>query len=145
MSGEEGNFNISITQHPRYVDANKCIACGLCAEKCPTKVKSEYNEGLNNRKAIYVNFEQAVPLKYAIDHKHCLFFTKGKCRICEKFCPSEAIDFEEEQKEITLNVGSVILTGGLDTFDPKNFQTFVNVEHISQCVRTEQEKRYKFA
>jgi heterodisulfide reductase subunit A len=54
ISGEEGNFEVSVTQHPRYVDTDKCIACGLCAEKCPKKVLNEYDGGLSKRKAIYV-------------------------------------------------------------------------------------------
>jgi len=97
---------------------NKCIACGLCAEKCPRKVDDEYNEALNKRKAIYVQYPQAVPLKYSIDAQHCIFFEKGKCRACEKFCPSGAINFEDTEKEINLHVGSVILAPGFETFDP---------------------------
>jgi len=63
LAGKEGNFAITITQHPRYVDMDKCIACGLCAEKCPKKVADLYDEKLIKRKAIYVPYPQAVPLK----------------------------------------------------------------------------------
>ena len=103
---------------------NKCIACGLCAEKCPRKVDDEYNEALNKRKAIYVQYPQAVPLKYSIDAQHCIFFEKGKCRACEKFCPSGAINFEDTEKEINLHVGSVILAPGFETFDPAIRDTY---------------------
>ena len=72
---------------------DKCIACGACAEKCPKKISDEYNEGLDKRKAVYVQYAQAVPLKYRIDEENCIFFTKGKCQACQKFCPAEAIDF----------------------------------------------------
>ena len=91
ISGEEGNFEIKVTQYPRYVDMAKCIACGLCAEKCPTKVDNEYDAGLGKRKSIHVKYAQAVPLKYAIDPANCIFLTKGKCRACEKLCPAGAI------------------------------------------------------
>jgi heterodisulfide reductase subunit A len=67
ITGQEGNFQVKVAQHPRYVDPEKCIACGLCTEKCPRKVDSEYDAGLGKRKAIYVQYAQAVPLKYAID------------------------------------------------------------------------------
>jgi len=98
---------------------DKCIACGLCAEKCPRKVTNEYDAGLNKRKAAYVKYPQAVPLKYALDPKECIYLTKGKCRACEKFCPADAIKFDDQQKDLTLNVGAVVLSGGCDVYDPK--------------------------
>ena len=73
INGQEGDFEVTVLQHPRYVDVDKCIACGMCAEKCPKKVDDEYNEGLEKRKAIYVPYAQAVPLKYAIDADNCIF------------------------------------------------------------------------
>jgi len=103
---------------------DKCIACGLCAEKCPKKVPNEYEGGLNQRKAIYVKYAQAVPLKYAIDRRNCIYFAKGRCRACEKLCPSGAIRFDDEKKELTLNVGAIILTQGSETFDPAVHDTY---------------------
>ncbi len=103
---------------------NKCIACGLCAEKCPKKVPDEYDEELVNRKAIYVQYEQAVPLKYAIDPEQCLYLTKGKCRACEKFCPAGAINFEDSAKDLMLNVGAVVLSNGGEVFDPGTHDTY---------------------
>jgi len=97
---------------------DKCIACGLCAEKCPRKVPNEYDGALSKRKAIYVKYPQAVPLKYCIDAENCIYFTKGKCKACEKFCPRGAIDFNDTTKERTLKVGAVILAPGSETFDP---------------------------
>ena len=118
ISGEEGNFEVNVTQYPRYVDTDKCIACGLCAEKCPKKVPNAYDGGLSKRKAIYVKYPQAVPLKYTIDPEHCIYFIKGKCRICEKFCPNNAINFNDQKKELTLKVGAVVLSMGTEVFDP---------------------------
>jgi len=106
------------------VDMEKCIACGLCYEKCPAKISDEYNEGLSKRKAIYVPYPQAVPLKYVIDKDRCIYFKKGKCKACEKFCPTGAIKFDETEDNITLNVGSVILTAGMKAFDPSNLDNF---------------------
>jgi heterodisulfide reductase subunit A2 len=100
------------------VDTEKCIACGICAEKCPKKVDDVYNEKLIKRKAIYVPYSQAVPLKYAIDADNCIYLQKGKCRACEKFCPSGAINFDDTEKNITLNVGSIILAPGFRSYDP---------------------------
>ena len=124
LAGAEGNFNVTILQHPRYVDVEKCIACGLCAEKCPKKVDDVYNEKLIKRKAIYVPYPQAVPLKYAIDAENCIYLQKGKCGACEKYCPSGAINFNDTQKTITLKVGSVILAPGFKTFDPVGLDNY---------------------
>jgi len=102
----------------------KCIACGLCAEKCPKKVDDDYNEGLIKRKAIYVPYSQAVPLKYTIDAENCIFLKKGKCGACEKYCPSGAINFKDTEKTIALQVGSVILAPGFRAFDPSRFDAY---------------------
>ena len=128
IKGSEGNFTVSITQAPRYVDMDKCIGCNICTEKCPSKAVDTFNEGLVKRKAIYVPYAQAVPLKWAIDDTKCLKFTtkKGKCKKdnCEANCPSGAINFEDTSKNISLNVGSVIVTAGFDTFNPKNLDNY---------------------
>ena len=124
ISGEEGNFEVKIVQYPRYVDPAKCIACGLCAEKCPTKVDSEYDAGLAKRKSIHVKYAQAVPLKYAIDPIHCIFFTKGRCKVCEKLCPAKAINFEDKEKELTLQTGAIIISPGCEVFDPKAYNVY---------------------
>jgi len=118
-----------VTQHPRYVDMDKCIACGLCAEKCPKKVPDAYDGNLSKRKAIYVQYAQAVPLKYVIDPQQCIYFKKGKCKACEKFCPSHAIKFDDQEKQITLNVGAVVLAQGSRAFDPAVHDTFGYTKH----------------
>jgi heterodisulfide reductase subunit A len=124
ISGEQGNFEVKVVQYPRYVDPAKCIACGLCAEKCPTKTVNEYDAGLAKRKSIYVKYAQAVPLKYAIDPTHCLFLTKGKCKVCEKFCPAKAVNFEDKEKELTLQAGAIIISPGCEVFDPKAYDVY---------------------
>jgi len=120
ISGEVGNFEIKVRQYPRYVDMEKCIACGLCAEKCPKKVSNLYDAGLAKRKAIYVQYAQAVPLKYVIDAENCILMVKGKgkCKICEKLCPSNAINFNDQEKERTIRVGAVVLASGSRAFNP---------------------------
>lgn len=119
LKGEPGNFRAVIRENPRYVDANKCIACGMCAEKCPKVVPNEFNNGLGTRKAAYLKFPQAVPLKYAIDAKHCIWLNKpGRCGACAKACPAGAINFDDKPKEHILEVGAVALALGFETYDP---------------------------
>jgi heterodisulfide reductase subunit A2 len=124
VHGEAGNFAVEVSTQPRYVDLTRCIACGLCAEKCPKKVKDEYNEGLSTRKAAYVRYAQAVPLKYAIDPAQCIYFQKGKCRACEKLCPAQAIDFKQTAKTRSIRTGSIILAPGSDIFDPATLEPY---------------------
>ena len=103
---------------------DKCIACGLCAEKCPKKVDDEYDEALGKRKAISVKYAQAVPLKYSIDAENCIYLTRGKCGNCKKVCPTGAINYEDEKKDITLNVGSVIISSGCKPYDPSDHDVY---------------------
>jgi heterodisulfide reductase subunit A len=124
VHGEPGNLQVDLLQHPRYVDLEKCIGCGTCAEKCPKKVKDDYNEGLIKRKAIYVPYAQAVPLKYAIDKDNCIFFEKGKCKACEKFCSAGAVKFDDQEKRMTVHVGAIILAPGFQPFDPSKYDTY---------------------
>jgi len=124
IEGEEGNFSVTLKKSPRYVDMDKCIACGICSEKCPAKTADEFNEGIVKRKAVYVPYPQAVPLKYVIDADRCIYFKKGKCRACEKFCPADAIKFDDTEEIVSLNVGAIIVTAGLQTFDPSAFDNY---------------------
>jgi heterodisulfide reductase subunit A len=133
IAGEEGNFSVKLQQNPRYVDMDKCIACGLCAEKCPKKVPNEFNMGLDKRKAAYIQYGQAVPLKYAIDPEHCIYFKKGKCRACEKFCPTGAVDFEQQPEQKEIQVGSVVLSTGFKPYDPSGVD-FLGYDQVPDVV-----------
>ncbi len=124
VQGEEGNFTVTVKKNPRYVDMDKCIACGMCAEKCPKKVTNLFNEGLNKRKAIYIPYGQSVPLKYAIDGENCLYLQKGKCGNCAKVCPTGAINYEDKEELIDLHVGSIIAAPGFKAFDPVAYDLF---------------------
>ena len=124
ITGVEGEFQVQVAQHPRYVDMEKCIACDRCAEKCPKKVTDAYDTGFKKRKAVYLKYPQAVPLKYAIDKDHCLFLLKCKCKACEKFCPTGAIWFDEPEKMHALNVGAVIVAAGCEVYDPSGCDTY---------------------
>jgi heterodisulfide reductase subunit A len=95
------------------------VACDICAEKCPQKVSDPFNLNLNRRKAIYIPYPQAVPLVYTIDKEHCTYFTKGKCRVCEKVCKNKAVIFEQEDEIIKLDTGALILAGGFEPFDAR--------------------------
>ena len=133
VTGEAGNFHVRLVQQPRYIDVDKCIACGTCADKCPRKTADEYNTGLIQRKAAYILYPQAVPLKYLIDKDRCIYFEKGKCRACEKFCPADAVDFDQVQREITVDVGAIIMAPGFEPYDPAVHDTY-QYRHFSNVL-----------
>ncbi len=125
ITGEVGNFKVTVKEHPRYVDMDKCIACGECAAKCPKKVDDSYNAGTGKRKAIYVKYPQAVPLKYQIDAQSCIWLKKpGRCGACIKACPADAINFDAVEKTHEIEAGSVILSPGTSFFDPSGTEVY---------------------
>ena len=118
VDGYVGNYTATVKRKPRYVDMDKCTGCGLCLEKCPTRVDSAFEEGLAKRRAIYRNSPQSVPSVPVIDADHCRHLNGKKCKVCEKFCPSGAIDFDQVEQTMEIEVGSIILATGYDAMDP---------------------------
>jgi heterodisulfide reductase subunit A len=120
ISGYVGNFHVRIRKKARYVDEDACTGCGICIEKCPKKVVDDvFEAGMGYRKSIYRPFPQAVPNWPVIDTESCIYFERGKCKACEIFCPTEAIDFEQQESYIDIDVGNVILATGYDLFNAR--------------------------
>jgi heterodisulfide reductase subunit A len=120
VNGYIGNFDVQVAQKPRYVDTKKCTGCGECVEKCPKKVVDDvYSAGMGNRKAIYIPYDQAIPKKAVIDDQNCLYFRSSACRICERECPTGAINFEEQATTMNLKVGAIIVATGFDEYNPE--------------------------
>jgi len=151
VEGYVGNFKARVKQHPRYVDQDVCAGCGSCMEACAVqKIPAEFDEGMGMRSAAYIPFPQAVPLKSTIDSQHCLVFKDGKCyQKCEEIygpsvrkrflrraqqrrerpkcveaCEAGAIDFEQEEKILELEVGAIIVATGYDLFDARDMPQY---------------------
>src|SRR5512134_49169 len=125
VDGYVGNFMVTIRKKARFVDESLCTGCGICQEKCPKKViDTVYEAGLGYRKAVYTPFPQAVPKFPVLDKENCTYFQKGTCKACEKFCPTGAIDFEQQDELITLQVGNIILATGYDLFDARRISQY---------------------
>jgi heterodisulfide reductase subunit A len=125
VSGSVGDFKVKVRKRARYVNEEKCTGCGDCIQKCPRKVvDEEFEAGLGIRKAIYMPFPQAVPKLPVMDKETCIFFERGKCKACEIFCPTGAIDFEQEDEILELQVGNIILATGWDLFDCKKIPQY---------------------
>jgi heterodisulfide reductase subunit A len=120
VAGYVGNFTVTVRRKPRYVNEELCTGCGTCSEKCPwKKIPSEFDLGLGKRAAIYFPFAQAVPRVPVIDVTNCAYFKNGKCRACEKFCPRGAIDFNQQEQLVEIEVGAIVLATGFHDFNPQ--------------------------
>jgi len=119
VKGSSGNFTVKIHKKARYVDMQNCIGCNACFEPCPVSLKNEFEEGLSERKAIYIPCAGALPNVPMIDTEHCLRFKGKDCKACQEACMFEAIDFNQKDEQIELKVGAILAATGFNTFDSK--------------------------
>jgi heterodisulfide reductase subunit A len=112
VSGYVGNFAVTIREKAKFVNYGLCTGCGLCETKCPSKVSSAFEQGMATRKAIYKPFAQAVPSKPTIDAEHCRKLQTDKCGVCARLCPTDAIDFADEDKLTTETYGAIVVAIG---------------------------------
>ena len=125
VTGYVGNFTVTVKKKARYIKTELCTGCGICQDKCPKKVIDEvFEAGLGYRKAVYSPFPQAVPKYPVIDRANCTYFQKETCRACEKLCPTNAIDFTQEDEYLTLQVGNIILATGFDVMDARRIAQY---------------------
>jgi heterodisulfide reductase subunit A len=125
VDGFVGNFTVTVRKKARKIIEELCTGCGICQEKCPKKVIDDvYEAGLGYRKAVYTPFPQAVPKYPVMDVPNCTYFEKGTCKACEKFCPTNAIDFKQQDEILTLQVGAIVLATGYDLFDARRVTNY---------------------
>ena len=126
VDGYVGNFKVKVRKKPRYIDIDTCTGCGLCTEACVVrKVPSEFDQGLSKRSAAYIPFPQAVPLRATIDPNKCLTLTGKKCKQpCVTACGPGAIDFDQKEEIVDLEVGAMIVSTGFKLWDPAQDQRY---------------------
>ncbi len=124
FKGSSGNFEAKVFSQPRGVSKALCINCGKCSKVCPVEVADKINYGFNKRKAIYLPYPNAVPPVYVVDWDNCT-----RCGECVKICPTNAIDLNQEAKETTLKIGSVIVATGFQEYDPTPLKPYKFNQH----------------
>ena len=109
-----------------------CWSCGACDAICPVDrrvsalssaaalvpLPNPHNLGLDGRPAIHIAYPQAVPNVPTIDPTACVHLAHGVCGVCEALCEAGAIAFDQQPREVRLEVGAVVLTPGFEPFDP---------------------------
>jgi len=140
VDGFVGNFEVTILQQPRYVDTETCTSCNDCADICPVDIPCLFNANLCYRKAIYIPFAQAVPTVYYLDMENCLGVDAVRCGKCKVVCEAGAIDYDDSEKEIHIEVGTIIVATGYEVFDATQkpeygFGEFPNVVNLMEVER----------
>jgi len=124
VEGQPGDFSITVRRKARYVEEDKCTGCGACAEKCPTMVSDAFNEGLGTRSAIYSYFAQGIPSTHTIDPEYCRQLNGKKCGVCKKTCQADAINFDQEDRVVELQIGAIVAATGYEVFDPSRIPEY---------------------
>jgi len=119
LEGRAGDFNAKLVNYPRYIDLEKCTACGECSRVCPATAVNEFNERLDLREATYLKYPQAIPRGFVIDRGICI-----GCGLCEKVCLAEAVRYNEESRRTEVEVGAVVLAAGNKVFDPSRLDIY---------------------
>ena len=125
IKGFVGNFDVTIKRRARYVKEDLCTGCGACTEKCPQKkVPNEFNLGMDNRRAIYIPFAQAVPKVATIDPNYCTMLKTGKCGVCSKVCTAGAIDYQAKDEFVEEKYGAIVAATGFNPISMDKFDEF---------------------
>ena len=124
VSGSPGSFSVKIKKRAGYVDMESCISCGACFDPCPVEVDNEFEERLSKRKAIYIPCTGALPAVPIVDIENCLRFKGQECQACQEACAFEAIDFNQQDEEIEIQVGAIIVATGFKSFDPSRISRY---------------------
>jgi heterodisulfide reductase subunit A len=118
VTGYVGNFKVTVRKKARYVDETVCNSCGECEKVCPATHPDEFQMGFSTRKAIHLPFPQAVPSSYLIDMESCLGTNPIACGKCADVCDKQAIDYDDRDELLVLDVGAIVVATGLDVYDP---------------------------
>jgi len=124
VQGSSGDFAVKVRRKAGYVDLENCIGCSACFDPCPVEVDNEFEEGLSKRKAIYIPCAGALPNVPVIDTENCLRFKGKDCEACQEACMFEAIDYTQQDEELEIKVGAIVVATGFKSFDPSKITQY---------------------
>lgn len=113
VSGEEGNWDVSIKINPRYVN-EKCTACNKCAEACTLEIDNPFNYGMDKTKAAYLPHDMAFPMRYVLDPS---LVESGEAQKVKEACPYDAVELDMQAQTVDLKVGSIIWATGWKPYE----------------------------
>lgn len=116
-----GNFKVKFSEQPEFVN-EKCNQCGECLKVCPIDVPDDTNFGLNSRKAVYEVPSYnggGITSRVVLDSEFCT-----KCGKCVDICKASAIDLDSKPRESLVEIGSIIVTTGFDSFEPTGLYSY---------------------
>jgi quinone-modifying oxidoreductase subunit QmoA len=116
VSGSAGNYDVKITQRPRYVN-EKCTSCGDCEKVCTTKVESEFDFGIGTRKVAYKTHPFMFPMRYVIDADNA---SESELAAIKDACTYDAVNLDDAPKTIELAVGAIVVSTGWKPYDVSN-------------------------
>ena len=117
LEGTAGDFTATLSTSPRYIDTDRCTACGECHRQFPDCV--DFSPGLDHRAPTCMRYPQATPQAFSIEMDKCT--DKNALKSC---CPAGAIIIEDKEVRRQQHFGAVVLAPGADIFDPKNLDNF---------------------
>lgn len=122
IQGHRLHFKATIRNKARYIEPtinmDECLACEKCVQACPVSTRNYWEQGVIDRKAIYIPAALAIPFKYIIDPDTCINFKEGEsCSICADICPQKVIAFEQEDEIIEEIFDTIIVATGFDLYD----------------------------
>ncbi|NNG01599.1 MAG: CoB--CoM heterodisulfide reductase iron-sulfur subunit A family protein [Desulfobacteraceae bacterium] len=117
VEGEAGNFTITLTTAPRYIDTEKCTACGLCLDKFPKYIR--FTPGLDHRAPTCMRYPRVTPHAFSVKRDQCSDF-----ETLASVCPAGAIIQGDKAKTRQLHVGAIIVAVGADVFSPEALDNY---------------------
>lgn len=121
---KDGGFKVRVNKKARYVSDATCIGCGMCFEACPVSLDNDFEEGMSQRKAIYIPAAGALPNVPSIDTDHCVRFKGEDCTACMEACMFEAIVLDDKDVALDLEVSAILVATGYKLMDLKALKRF---------------------